>query len=252
SLDRRNALYEHFELARRAKFSSQPFELCLDCHRLRIVQKSSKQGHCSAKPAQSHAHLMHAFRIALDKGWLIVDDLLQAGETDDLESIARGCSSRQIDSGCFGRQFLLVVDYFVAAFRFAFDADAGRKRLGKLTRNVKQFGCGAALEFKLDLAQGYGSHTRIDRALVHGQCNRALIVTKWVDVAPHARLKESLGRRRHLLSHEGFERGALSHPQTRLPPRDLSSPFVPLQWSRMTIRLDCLNIASAAPPYAQH
>ena len=80
---------------------------------------------------------MHAFGITLDKGWFIVDDLFQAGETDDLESIARGCSSRKIDSGGFGWQFLLVVDYFVAAFRFAFDADAGRKRFGKFTRNLK-------------------------------------------------------------------------------------------------------------------
>jgi hypothetical protein len=45
------------------------------------------------KPAQSHAHLMHAFGIALDKGWFIVDYLLQTGETNDLESIARGCNS---------------------------------------------------------------------------------------------------------------------------------------------------------------
>ena len=110
-LDRRNALHEHFELARRAKFSGQPFKLCLNCHCLRIVQKSSKQGHSSAKPAQSHAHLMHAFGVALEKGWFIVDDLLQTGETDDLESIARSCSSRKIDSGGFGWQFLLVVDY---------------------------------------------------------------------------------------------------------------------------------------------
>ena len=104
------------------------------------MQKSRKQGHCSAKPAQSHAHLVHAFGVALDKGRFIVDDLLQTGETDDLEGITRGCSSGQMNSDGFGWQFLLVVDYFVAAFRFAFDADAGRKRLGKLTRNVKQLG----------------------------------------------------------------------------------------------------------------
>src|SRR5215831_5230483 len=132
---------------------------------------------------------MHALSITLNEGWLIVDDLLQTGETDDLESVARACSGAQIDGGGLDRQFLLVVDYFVATFRFAFDCNAGRKRLGKLTRNIKQSGCAAVLEFKLDFAQGYGSHARIDRALVHRQCNRALIVNNWIDPAPDARFK---------------------------------------------------------------
>src|SRR5262249_57649765 len=95
---------------------------------------------------------MHALSITLNEGWLIVDDLLQTGETDDLESVARACSGAQIDGGGLDRQFLLVVDDFVAAFRFAFDCNAGRKRLNNLTRNIQYLFSHTALHPNLDFS----------------------------------------------------------------------------------------------------
>jgi hypothetical protein len=37
-------VHKYIELARRTKFSRQPFQFGLNCRRLRIVQESSEQG----------------------------------------------------------------------------------------------------------------------------------------------------------------------------------------------------------------
>jgi hypothetical protein len=40
------------------------------------MQKSGKQGHRSAQPAQADPHLMHALGISFDDRWLVLNELL--------------------------------------------------------------------------------------------------------------------------------------------------------------------------------
>src|SRR5690348_4834624 len=96
---------------------------------------------------------MHAFGVALDHRWTVVDHLLQARKANHPECIARACAGRNIDTGSLGRQFLFAVNDRVSALRFTLKRKPHRKCLAKLPRNIEKLSAGSAFELKLDLAQ---------------------------------------------------------------------------------------------------
>ena len=163
---------------------------------------------------------MHTFGIAVDKSWLVVNDLLQTDETDHFESIARACIGGQIDWASFDRQFLFAVDDLVTSFRLALNRKPRWKRLGNLARNVEQLRRGAALELKFDLAQWHRASTGINGAAVHGQRNRERTINNGIDRAPYARLEQGPELPTKFVGYERFECGAFGQTQIWLvPPR---------------------------------
>src|SRR5215469_8082956 len=96
---------------------------------------------------------MHAFRVAFDQGWLVVDDLPQARKTDHPECFARACAGGNIDGDSLDWRFLFAVNDCVSTLRFAFHRKSRRKRLTKLARNIEKLCGSSAFELKLDLAQ---------------------------------------------------------------------------------------------------
>ena len=124
-------------LARRPQLSREPLQLGFDCRCLWIMQKSGKQGHRGAQPAQADPHLMHALRISFDGRRHVVNDLLQAGAADHLKTVtcARACS--QIDRDGPDRRAELAVDKFISALRFALEGELGREHMHEFARNAE-------------------------------------------------------------------------------------------------------------------
>ena len=81
---------------------------------------------------------MHALRIALDKRRYVVHHLLQAGETNHLERVARAHIGQEIDCGGFDRRVLPALHELVTAFRFALEGKPRWKHPDKFARNVEQ------------------------------------------------------------------------------------------------------------------
>src|SRR5262249_24262003 len=80
-----DTLYEDVNLADRAKFSREPFQLFFHRLGLRPSQRFLEYRDCGAQPANSNAHLMNCAEIAVTKRSLVGGDLVKAGARDDLE-----------------------------------------------------------------------------------------------------------------------------------------------------------------------
>src|SRR5262249_40580509 len=91
-------LYEDVNLADRAKFSREPFQLFFHRLGLRPSQRFLEYRDCGAQPANSDAHLMNCAEIAVTKRSLVGGDLVKAGTRADLEGRGPtmiGCQSER-------------------------------------------------------------------------------------------------------------------------------------------------------------
>jgi hypothetical protein len=84
-----------------------------------------KERHPRAKTAEANAHLMHAFRIAMDDSILVGGEVMQAGKTDGLKGLARRHCGMENDLICEGRPVLVGSAERIAALGLGLRAVAG-------------------------------------------------------------------------------------------------------------------------------
>jgi hypothetical protein len=244
--------HQHLELARGPELPGEPFQLILERGRLRILQDIGEQGDGRAQPPQSDPHLVHAFGIACEQGGLVANHLLKAGKPDGLETVAGGCSEREIDRDGFHRRVVVTCEHLVPAFRLALECNLSRKRLGELACDLEQIGLVAALELELDLAQRPGVAAGCDLSLVQRQCDLAGSIAERIGRPPHPRLEHRLELPTKLIAQQRLKRGASRQTQVKGCPLNFAFPFIAAEWPEVPGRFDRLDVAVAAAAHPQH
>src|ERR1700730_12500768 len=100
---------------RRASSPAAKSEMGVSRRAIRLLDKLLEQGHGRTKPPDAHAHLVHAFRIAMGHGILVCGEVVQAGKADDLKGLARSHGAMQDDVVPESRQVLFASTECVTA-----------------------------------------------------------------------------------------------------------------------------------------